>query len=409
MKLTILITFIGVGVALRQQFYTQLNNRHLLQSEQDLELLCSVKSNMRGAYILFNEELLRTLCDHSKEGCTDVPPVLTEGAEPYACAQVVSDGLCEDTYVLRGNYCARTCNRCTVDSCKTTISGCSCLDSWTTEGGGKQYSSCANPNNDPKGPWCKIDADSCSQQPSTTGMDYCDSACVSDDETGSDSGEEEECELFGAQCSNECEGEENIQQVMCYGLEPNERECVCVDPLQQLGLANVPVQDDLLPATKNQNTPNIIPEQNCYEFLPSKEGTCADRVRWNSCGEFWISEKFYCAISCGLCDEPLTQQYNCLPHFERCLQECGREDNIQEFACFREEEKFECVCSQANDLGRSVQGAVSERCSDFLPENEGTCAQRKEWGSCKEGWMREKNYCALTCGFCELPAGTVYR
>eukprot|EP01026_Neomeris_dumetosa_P047800 TRINITY_DN4115_c0_g1_i10.p1 TRINITY_DN4115_c0_g1~~TRINITY_DN4115_c0_g1_i10.p1 ORF type:complete len:346 (-),score=51.94 TRINITY_DN4115_c0_g1_i10:166-1203(-) len=65
--------------------------------------------------------------------------------------------------------------------------------------------------------------------------------------------------------------------------------------------------------------------------------------------------------------------------------------------------KFDCICNEGIERVRVIpEGQVDfdPDCFDTLPEKEGTCEQRFLWGSCDEYWMKDKNYCARSCGFC---------
>eukprot|EP01023_Acetabularia_acetabulum_P042189 TRINITY_DN4154_c0_g1_i3.p1 TRINITY_DN4154_c0_g1~~TRINITY_DN4154_c0_g1_i3.p1 ORF type:complete len:446 (-),score=70.91 TRINITY_DN4154_c0_g1_i3:193-1386(-) len=187
-----------------------------------------------------------------------------------------------------------------------------------------------------------------------------------------------------------------MKEIICQGVAEEQRDCICHDTSP----------------TKLSTTPQTVGAtdgESCYDFLPAKEGKCSERVAWGSCSEAWMSEKFYCAVSCNLCDQQLSKNYACLPDFEDCQKSCGGEDNIQEFACFRQLKKSECVCSiemQVKSASTSIFGSSGD-CVDYLPSDEGTCANRLAWGSCKESWMREKNYCQKTCGFCKTSENTL--
>eukprot|EP01026_Neomeris_dumetosa_P072647 TRINITY_DN7403_c0_g1_i3.p1 TRINITY_DN7403_c0_g1~~TRINITY_DN7403_c0_g1_i3.p1 ORF type:complete len:633 (-),score=91.76 TRINITY_DN7403_c0_g1_i3:446-2257(-) len=388
-------------------------NRHLLQSDTDLQKLCSVESDMKGAFVVFNELLLKNMCDRSSEVCKDVEPQFSDPSKAYTCEVVVEQGLCDDPFIVRSNYCAKSCKRCKEGICKTTLAGCKCLNKWTYDGSGQgqEFEGCANPDKDPQGPWCFIDTSTCMGSPNGKDADYCDPLCQTNADTVAVA-EAQDCEMYGEKCSNECEGKDNIQEIKCYGLDKDARECVCKQPNfpdifstkpPNTGTMSVPIV-----ASNPQQLDNGQVEGSCYDFLPRKEGTCADRVEWGSCSESWMSEKFYCAISCEMCDDALSARYDCLPEFEACYEQCDGVDNIQEFACFRELQKSECDCSkEVKRLSAGEDDFVIEECSDFLPAKEGTCQQRKEWGSCSEGWMIENNYCALTCGYCAPTQGKV--
>eukprot|EP01026_Neomeris_dumetosa_P070355 TRINITY_DN70190_c0_g1_i1.p2 TRINITY_DN70190_c0_g1~~TRINITY_DN70190_c0_g1_i1.p2 ORF type:complete len:141 (-),score=8.35 TRINITY_DN70190_c0_g1_i1:33-455(-) len=107
------------------------NSRRLLQSQKELEMLCNVSSSLKGAYIMFNEVLLESVCGRNQQGCTDIAPVYTDVNRAYPCSLVVEEGLCQDPFMLRGNYCAKSCNRCKTKACKTTLAGCKCLSEWS--------------------------------------------------------------------------------------------------------------------------------------------------------------------------------------------------------------------------------------------------------------------------------------
>eukprot|EP01025_Chloroclados_australasicus_P029624 TRINITY_DN2961_c0_g1_i6.p1 TRINITY_DN2961_c0_g1~~TRINITY_DN2961_c0_g1_i6.p1 ORF type:complete len:651 (-),score=82.01 TRINITY_DN2961_c0_g1_i6:1184-2980(-) len=387
--------------------------RNLLQSagienNADLQQLCGVQSELKGAYVMFNEVLLRSLCDRSNGVCIDMEPADISNNGGLSCSSVVEQGLCNDIFYTRNNYCAKSCNRCDGGGCSTTVADCQCLSSWTVGSGGEEYSGCANPDNDPNGPWCRVDPATCTGAPNGKDRDYCYPSCSQYIDLQTASEELSECEIFGDECSNRCEGEANLDEVVCYGVPEEERVCVCKDAPLRDTLPTAPaIASTAVPVTPSdtaaseQLTSSVI-EGDCYDFLPESEGTCRDRIEWNSCGESWMSEKFYCAISCGFCDEPLSQQHDCLSDFQDCLEQCGSDADIQEFACFRIEKKSECTCArEVKRVSSAQQDIPTDNCFDFIPENEGTCEQRKEWGSCTEEWMAEKNYCALTCGFCE--------
>eukprot|EP01024_Parvocaulis_polyphysoides_P041734 TRINITY_DN38302_c0_g1_i1.p2 TRINITY_DN38302_c0_g1~~TRINITY_DN38302_c0_g1_i1.p2 ORF type:complete len:145 (+),score=15.48 TRINITY_DN38302_c0_g1_i1:157-591(+) len=143
MVLKQVIVFLGLfltTVVTGNDLLTQTGNlRHLLQSTKglDLEQLCSVQSEMKGAYVMFNEDLLKSLCDQSKDGCGDIPPAYASSDQVLTCDMVVEQGLCNDPYMLRSNFCAQSCKRCEGGSCKPTIAGCKCLDAWSVTTGGK--------------------------------------------------------------------------------------------------------------------------------------------------------------------------------------------------------------------------------------------------------------------------------
>lgn len=42
----------------------------------------------------------------------------------------------------------------------------------------------------------------------------------------------------------------------------------------------------------------------------------------------------------------------------------------------------------------------SNECTENQPPGEYTCDQQKGWGKCDEDWMKNANYCSVTCGFC---------
>eukprot|EP01025_Chloroclados_australasicus_P015906 TRINITY_DN1774_c0_g1_i1.p1 TRINITY_DN1774_c0_g1~~TRINITY_DN1774_c0_g1_i1.p1 ORF type:complete len:512 (-),score=43.14 TRINITY_DN1774_c0_g1_i1:586-2031(-) len=154
---------------------------------------------------------------------------------------------------------------------------------------------------------------------------------------------------------------------------------------------------------------SVVQDNNCFDYLPISEGTCEFRAAWDSCQESWMSEKYYCAKTCGFCDQPETALYDCYAEFVSCSEVCG---GAVEFACYRIERKSDCACideaQQAAILAQQqkIPSAdddvfLSNECVDYIPEKEGNCSDRLMWNSCSEAWMREKNYCAKTCGFCQ--------
>eukprot|EP01023_Acetabularia_acetabulum_P063866 TRINITY_DN8108_c1_g1_i1.p1 TRINITY_DN8108_c1_g1~~TRINITY_DN8108_c1_g1_i1.p1 ORF type:complete len:610 (+),score=97.18 TRINITY_DN8108_c1_g1_i1:125-1954(+) len=413
MVLKFAITLVGLLINLatgNEQVPESWNIRRLLQSPQDLERLCSFKADMKGAFVMFNEKLLNDVCDKSSNVCGDIAPLYPDSGTDLTCDMVVEQGLCNDPYMLRSNFCAQSCKRCEGGSCTSTIAGCKCLEAWPYSG--EVYSGCANPDNDPKGPWCNVDTSTCVDQPDGKDIDYCDPLCqqVGDQTVGVGV----ECEAFGKECSIVCNGEANVEQVVCYGVDSSARECQCkTKTIKGNTVAQLPIETAPMPKTSAADATNLklVNAQivgDCYNYLPTSEGICAQRVEWGSCQESWMSEKFYCAISCGLCDEQLSQEYDCLTDFKQCVNQCDGEQNMAEFACFRDLKKSECRCSkEIKRVASSVQDDIpTGDCVDFLPENEGTCALRKSWGSCDEQWMKDKNFCALTCGFCQPTAGS---
>eukprot|EP01023_Acetabularia_acetabulum_P011774 TRINITY_DN15487_c0_g1_i2.p1 TRINITY_DN15487_c0_g1~~TRINITY_DN15487_c0_g1_i2.p1 ORF type:complete len:622 (-),score=58.55 TRINITY_DN15487_c0_g1_i2:256-2121(-) len=145
----------------------------------------------------------------------------------------------------------------------------------------------------------------------------------------------------------------------------------------------------------------------CYNHLPESEGTCDDRQFWGSCEEWWMRSKYFCAETCNFCEWGAKQDYDCYEEYQNCQQRCaGSEENIQEFACYTDLNKNDCICKPGVNIVNNPSpflGAVElpkEECYDSLPAKEGTCEQRVSWGSCKEYWMQENNYCARSCGYC---------
>eukprot|EP01024_Parvocaulis_polyphysoides_P003821 TRINITY_DN11001_c0_g1_i1.p1 TRINITY_DN11001_c0_g1~~TRINITY_DN11001_c0_g1_i1.p1 ORF type:complete len:337 (+),score=17.06 TRINITY_DN11001_c0_g1_i1:48-1013(+) len=63
------------------------------------------------------------------------------------------------------DYCPKGCPQQSMSeiSCNTTVLGCECKGRWThaTPAGRGTFKGCVNIDNDPNGPWCKVDESSC--------------------------------------------------------------------------------------------------------------------------------------------------------------------------------------------------------------------------------------------------------
>eukprot|EP01025_Chloroclados_australasicus_P060254 TRINITY_DN7719_c0_g1_i2.p1 TRINITY_DN7719_c0_g1~~TRINITY_DN7719_c0_g1_i2.p1 ORF type:complete len:727 (+),score=88.51 TRINITY_DN7719_c0_g1_i2:344-2524(+) len=458
--------------------YSHWTSRHLMQSDQELKMLCNVSSAISGAQVVFNENLLQRLCtdqlDSDNGACKDMPPIWQELQTELPCSVVVSEGLCNDNFVTRANYCAKSCNRCSEQTCTKTLAGCSCSTPWTFRETGASYQGCANPDGDPKGTWCEIDRSTCEREPATKTYDYCSSQCsassakheenamiINDDEVPfalvpqppSCSNHKEECaESCGGEhkvnvqyCDIEGEKCECVEEESCEDLEQKcDRKCSqngeqivefsCSADQEQQTICQCGTQFTKLPSPSPASTirtpsplsrtlspiPTPSPARTpasavtsqedlfqdtlivgkCFNYLPPQEATCSERLKWGSCTEWWMEEKYYCAATCGYCGS--TGDEHCFDGFKQCASDCGGDMMIQFFACYKNYGgKTDCVCRDTlRDYLPAVSNLNNEPCEDVAPPGGNTCEERVNWGSCSEWWFRQGNYCAKSCGYC---------
>eukprot|EP01025_Chloroclados_australasicus_P056197 TRINITY_DN6911_c0_g1_i2.p1 TRINITY_DN6911_c0_g1~~TRINITY_DN6911_c0_g1_i2.p1 ORF type:complete len:732 (-),score=66.34 TRINITY_DN6911_c0_g1_i2:350-2545(-) len=147
-----------------------------LSQDDAVARLCQMNiSSLTGATVFSNTLVLSSICGVGNDTeCRDVFP-MTEFGIPLECSYIVENKLCQQQNILEGDYCANSCGRCA--KCKTTLSGCQCKQNWIYQATGENFDGCANPDNDPNGPWCLVELDTCEGTPSGKGYDHCNPAC----------------------------------------------------------------------------------------------------------------------------------------------------------------------------------------------------------------------------------------
>eukprot|EP01026_Neomeris_dumetosa_P051416 TRINITY_DN4527_c0_g1_i12.p1 TRINITY_DN4527_c0_g1~~TRINITY_DN4527_c0_g1_i12.p1 ORF type:complete len:467 (-),score=57.70 TRINITY_DN4527_c0_g1_i12:431-1831(-) len=226
----------------------------------------------------------------------------------------------------------------------------------------------------------------------------------------------DQCQEYTDFCSQECGGSSFVKEFTCTleqisddntlgSSKMLQMECQCQEqiddasPLEDISITVVPPPakaasgtSDLVQAFTQSQQISTNGAYQCYDYLPTREGTCADRIAWGSCEESWMREKYFCARSCGFCDDPESQEHDCYTEYYSCSQVCGGEFD---FACYRTEKKSDCVCIQSEttaldqeDVAMGTNVGVSlvvdgsnNDCNDYTVAKRGSCQDRTDLNS----------------------------
>lgn len=125
-----------------------------------------------------------------------------------------------------------------------------------------------------------------------------------------------------------------------------------------------------------------------------------------------------CAKTCGYCGgAPPATSANPVPSGDACTDVAPGDGStcaqrVEWRSCQQSWMKEKGLCNRS--CGRCTSALPptpstpppAQTCFDKAPGDGTTCKQRVAWGSCKESWLREKGLCARSCGRCSVaPAG----
>eukprot|EP01026_Neomeris_dumetosa_P022961 TRINITY_DN1978_c0_g1_i10.p1 TRINITY_DN1978_c0_g1~~TRINITY_DN1978_c0_g1_i10.p1 ORF type:complete len:743 (-),score=133.14 TRINITY_DN1978_c0_g1_i10:1384-3612(-) len=198
--------------------------------------------------------------------------------------------------------------------------------------------------------------------------------------------------------------------------------------------SEVPSQQEV----RQVNQQDRVVQQSCGNVLPEDDlnATCEERFKWGGCEKQWMKINNYCAKTCGFCVEdidkidenksssdneellaiPIPANNNYRDLNDSPSSTTRSEQEIVEFARIttptpttsvqQEQNAFQRdQDQQQNQTQKQQQEKDSDQqCTNVVPSDNSTasCEERKSWGGCEKNWMKEENYCAKTCGFCQI-------
>ncbi|KAG1656073.1 hypothetical protein FOA52_005735, partial [Chlamydomonas sp. UWO 241] len=152
----------------------------------------------------------------------------------------------------------------------------------------------------------------------------------------------------------------------------------------------------------------------CGDKLPPASGgrTCAQRRDAGDCYKDWVKRDGYCSRTCGFCtgggaapcvDRAPSDGISCSQRksWGSCSESWMIDNHYCDVACGR------CGSSGGDTSGGGSSGGTTGGCADKNPPDGISCAQRKTWSNCNDGWLVTGGFCDATCGRCSSTGSCV--